>query len=400
MSTWLQRFWLKRNRRFALRLWLALSSGGLLLVFGLGLVLFINVAATIALSTMPVVVLPEPLSSDTDWQPGQPTPTPLPAADGYEEPANLSPATLIRQAALGQLRVISLIGLALMAVLGSAGAYWLAERTLRPVREVSQTAKRIGASTLNTRLVLAGPEDELKELADAFNAMLDRLEGAFAQQSRFVADAAHELRTPLATLRTNLEVISTNPDVTLEDYREMVITLERALMRLERLVAGLLVLAQGEKEVIKEELVLGPLLEEVLLALTPLADERRVTLRLKGKPEVPVYGDGPLLARAFANLVENGIRYNRPDGEVVVTISDDDDWAVVTIADTGIGIPAEEQVHIFDRFYRVDRSRTWHHGGAGLGLSIAAHVVQQHGGQIQVESTPGLGSTFTVRLPL
>ena len=286
-----------------------------------------------------------------------------------------------------------------MSVLGGIGAYWLAGHMLRPLRQISQTAQRISADTLNTRLALDGPEDELKELADAFDAMLDRLERVFEQQGRFVADVAHELRTPLTTLRTNLEIVHADPNATLEDYREMATTLERALTWLERLVADLLLLAQEETEVVREEVALGPLLEDVLLDFKSLADEHQVTLRLGGEIEMLVRGDEPLLVRAFSNLIENGIRYNRLGGEVEVTLKQVDGWAVINVADTGVGISPEEQVHIFDRFYRVDRSRARHKGGTGLGLAIVTYLVQRHGGTVQVESTPGVGSTFTVRLP-
>lgn len=393
--------WKRHVQRPTFRLRLALWSGGSLLIFSLGLVLFINLTATITIPTTTMLdPTPPPLSiPTTTWKPGQPTPTPLPMSNGRRELATAPPVLLVQQAALHQVRTISLIGLGLVSVLGGIGAYWLAGHMLRPLRQISQTAQRISADTLNTRLALDGPEDELKELADAFDAMLDRLERVFEQQGRFVADVAHELRTPLTTLRTNLEIVHADPNATLEDYREMATTLERALTWLERLVADLLLLAQEETEVVREEVALGPLLEDVLLDFKSLADEHQVTLRLGGEIEMLVRGDEPLLVRAFSNLIENGIRYNRLGGEVEVTLKQVDGWAVINVADTGVGISPEEQVHIFDRFYRVDRSRARHKGGTGLGLAIVTYLVQRHGGTVQVESTPGVGSTFTVRLP-
>jgi len=131
-----------------------------------------------------------------------------------------------------------------------------------------------------------------------------------------------------------------------------------------------------------------------------MADARQVKLQPANETELVVCGNEPLLARAFSNLIENGIYYNHPGGEVVVSIASKDAWAVVTVTDTGIGIPLEQQAHIFDRFYRVDLSRSRHMGGAGLGLSIVSAIIHQHGGQVQVESTPGMGSIFTVLLPL
>lgn len=229
--------------------------------------------------------------------------------------------------------------------------------------------------------------------------MMERLERAFEQQSRFAADAAHELRTPLASLRTNLEVVRSDPHATLADYREMASALERALERLERLVDDLLLLARGEKDVRAEPVYLEVLIGNVIQELEPLAQSHKVSLHHKVADEVILEADPLLLARAISNLVENGIRYNHPGGSVTVTGRREEKSVVVSVEDTGTGIPPEEQAHIFDRFYRVDRSRARHRGGSGLGLSIAAHIVQLHGGHIQVASTPGAGSTFTIWLP-
>lgn len=253
--------------------------------------------------------------------------------------------------------------------------------------------------TLDRRLALDGPPDEVKELADAFDRLLERLERSFEQQSRFVSDAAHELRTPLATLRTNLELVLSNPHATLADYREMASALERALERLERLVNDLLLLARGEKDIRVESVYLEVLIGDVIQELELLAQSYQVSLRCNITDEAVVQADAPLLAQAISNLVRNGIHYNHPGGSVTVTVHREADGVAISVEDTGIGIAPEEKSHIFERFYRIDQSRARHRGGSGLGLSIAAHIVQLHGGHIQVESTPGAGSTFTVWLP-
>jgi heavy metal sensor kinase len=298
------------------------------------------------------------------------------------------------------LRSISLVGLGMVAVLGGAGAYLLAGIALRPVRKVSEAARSISASTLDTRLALPGPRDEVKELADTFDAMLGRLQQTFEMQGRFVADVAHELRTPLASLRTNLEVVTEDEHATPDDYRAMVATQERALTRLERLVADLLVLATSQQPLSSSEVTLGALLEEVVSDLRHVAEARQVSVQLFNETEVVVRGDSGLLARVFSNLIENGINYNSPGGTVTVTIRQQDASAVVKVADTGIGIAPENLPHVFERFYRVDASRSRHDGGAGLGLSIVAALVRQHGGEVEVESEPGKGSVFTLRLPM
>jgi len=217
----------------------------------------------------------------------------------------------LERALLVELRSISLIGFGVIAVMGGAGAYLLAGAALRPVRRISKAAQRISASTLDTRLALDGPKDEIKELADTFDAMLERLHHTFELQGRFVADVAHELRTPLASLRTNLEVVSADPDATLEDYKSMVAAQERALTRLERLVADLLILAKSEQPLSQSAVTLGPLLEEVFCDLKYTAGTRQVTLELAAETEVVVLGDASLLSRVFSNLVENGIYYSK-----------------------------------------------------------------------------------------
>ena len=401
------RAWPKSIKRWAghsltLRWRLALGSAVLLSLISLALVVFVNVAARAALPrtvAIPLLATPPPyppLGGAEDL-------TPVPFGAPVVGPNTILKGITVRevqQATLHQVLIISMIGVALAVGVGSVGAYWLAGRALRPVTDLAQVARRVGVRDLGERIVLEGPQDEIKVLADAFDTMLARLERAFDQQDRFVGDAAHELRTPLATLRTNLEIIETDPDATLEDYREMHHTLERSLKQLERLVADLLLLARDEKHLSREVVSLGPLLEEILLELKPLADEHQVSLCLGGKLELCTRGDNGLLASACTNLIENGIRYNQAGGEVVVQLQQEEAWAVIIVADTGIGISAEEQTHIFDRFYRAKRSRSRHRSGTGLGLSIVAHVVEQHGGQVEVESTPNVGSTFIVRLPL
>lgn len=392
LQAWQRRFGKFFTLRWRLTLWMA----GLLLVLGLGLTVYIN--------AMTAIRVPQAVSHEVVVV--ELTPTPHPP----EEPLSASPPVppsigessaieQVQEIAIREVRIVSLIGAGIFAVLGAIGAYWMAQQALRPVQRLSRLVQEIRAETLDRRLLLDGPPDEVKELADAFDEMLERLQRAFDQQGQFVADAAHELRTPLATLRTNLEVVLRDPDVTLADYREMAGALERALERLERLVNDLLLLARGERDIRAEPVYLPVLIGDVIQELGPLAQAYQVSLRCDVTEDVVLLVDAPLLARAISNLIENGIRYNRPGGSVTVTVHRETDGVVVKVADTGVGIPPQEQSRIFERFYRVDRSRARQRGGAGLGLSITAHIVQLHGGHIQVESTPGVGSTFTLWLP-
>ena len=218
-----------KKRRLPLRLRLALWSGGLVLVLSFGLLLFIN---SVAFSSFHRIIRDRipPVTIQHRTQPGCISVIPFVCVSAR-------PTNPLELALIFELRNISLVGLGLVAVLGGAGAYWFAGIALRPVRRVSTAARQISANTLDTRLALEGPKDEIKELADTFDAMLERLGRTFELQNRFVADVAHELRTPLASLRTNMEVVTADKDATLDDYRAMVATQERALTRLERLVA-------------------------------------------------------------------------------------------------------------------------------------------------------------------
>lgn len=391
------RVWQHRLAEFlTLRRRLMLWMGGLLLTLGLVLIIVINALTAIRLPQAVDVVLLVPTQ-----QAAEPLPLPTLGPDQVlsTHKENTSAIEQVQEIAIREVRVISVIGVGIFALLGAVGTYWIMQRGLRPVQRLSQLVQEIRAESLDRRLALEGPADEVKALADAFDSMLERLEMAFEQQSRFVADAAHELRTPLATLRTNLEVIWADPNATLSDYQEMAQVLDRTLNRLERLVQGLLLLAKGEKDIKREAINLEVALTEAVDEVKPLARAYDVTLHLQATGELAVFADTPLLVRAVGNLIENGIRYNRPGGSVTISAYPEGDGVAVQVRDTGVGIPAEDLPHIFERFYRVDRSRAQHGGGAGLGLSITARIAQLHNGHIRVESAPEEGSTFTIWLP-
>lgn len=391
-----------RQRRFValltLRWRLTLWTTGLFLILGLSLALFINSMTAIQIPQVLQVELEPTSPPPSDHAVVSLTPSPE-ALSRFEETPNLQTPN-IQEVVIRQVRIISLIGIGLFALVGSVGAYWIAKQSLRPVSHLSHLAQKIQARTLDQRLPTEGPPDELKELADAFNGMLARLESAFEQQNRFVADAAHELRTPLAILRTNLEVAQRDPDITVADYKEISSVLERALSRLEQLVEDLLLLAKGEKELRAAPVKLETLLQEIVQELEPLAQTRHIHLELNIVDPATVMADVSLLGRAVSNLLENGIRYNHAGGSVTMTVRRATHGVELCVEDTGIGIPVEAQPHIFERFYRVDPARSREQGGSGLGLSIAAYVIQLHGGWLRLtKSIPGMGSQFTMWLP-
>jgi heavy metal sensor kinase len=290
-------------------------------------------------------------------------------------------------------------GGAAIVVVALAGGWFLAGWALRPVRRMSQAASEISAANLSRRIDPSLARSELGELARVLNEAFDRLEKAFERQTRFTADASHELRTPLSIMMTQAE-LALRKERTGPEYREALETSLKAAQRMKAVVEGLLTLARADAQDLnlrKERLDLRTVVEETASMLGPLAVERKVALTVSAE-SVEVLGDRDRLREVAANLIANAIRYNREGGKVDVALAAAGEEAVLTVADTGIGIPEKDQGHIFERFYRVDKNRSREQGGSGLGLAIAKWVVEAHGGHLSFASREGQGTTFTVRL--
>ena len=281
----------------------------------------------------------------------------------------------------------------------SVGLGWLiAGRMLRPLQEIALAARRASASTLHERIAMQGPDDELRKLADTFDAMLARLEAAFDAQRAFVADASHELRTPLAIMRTEVDVTLADPQATGDDLRRMADTVRAAIVRSEDVIDRLLVLAESERLVGTETLDLGALAAEVIRRRTPAAEARGLTFALALEP-TPVEGDRALLERLIDNLVGNAVSYASPDSLVRVDTDRRPDGAVLRIANSGEVIGPDELPHLFERFYRRGTSRGRDSGGSGLGLAIDAAVADVHGGSYAAQAPAEGGLVVTVTLP-
>lgn len=392
----LQLRWYKIRNFFTLSRRIMLLVAGLLIILGfsqaalISIVARINIPQTIQEEFLSPTQLPPTVKSTSNQIDVQPTP--LEVTDSTE-------GVLLQDVILRQVQSISLLMAGVTAIIGILGARWITQKALSPVNRLRQMVKNIQVDTLSQRVPLDGPPDQVKDLAEAFNHALERLEKAFEMQGRFVADASHEMRTPLATMRTNLEVLQLDPKATLSDYKEMSVTLTRTLDRLERLSNDLLLLARGELEVHKVPVNIEALLTEVVQNLMPFAKENHVIINMKVQEGAVVLADERLLGIAFGNLIDNGIRYNRSGGSVEITVFGVDNGLTVQIQDTGEGIPSEELPKIFDRFYRVEKSRTRYRGGAGLGLAICEHIIKLHGGHIKASSTVGEGSNFIIWLP-
>ena len=229
--------------------------------------------------------------------------------------------------------------------------------------------------------------------------MLERLEEGFERERRFVSDAAHELQSPLAALRLNLEVASSDPNATVASYQDMTQSLERSVDQLEQLVADLLLLTTGKTARSFSTVLIMPLVEQAILKTVPVAEQRGIVIKLLGHSERAVEGNRILLERVIANLVENAVHYSQVDSVIEVLIEESDSKVVIAVVDSGIGILPMEQERIFERFYRTEAARQQRPQGSGLGLPLVKHIVELHGGSIHVESTLNTGSVFVVTLP-
>ena len=303
--------------------------------------------------------------------------------------------------------VLSAFALAipLAIVLASGGGYFLARRSLSPVVEMGTQAGRIGADNLHHRLQVTNAKDELGHLAQSFNSLLDRLDQSFEQQRRFMADAFHELRTPVAILCGEADVALSQASRSPEDYRESLDILRAEAKRLKHIVEDLFTLARadaGQYPLTLTDFYLDELITECSRSVRTLAAAKKITIYCDPSKEMPIHADEALLRRMIVNLLDNAIKYTPPGGKVSVTWDVQDSRYRITVSDTGQGIPSELQARIFERFFRVDKARSRSEndgGGAGLGLSISRWIVQAHAGQLDLTRSDTGGSTFTILLP-
>jgi heavy metal sensor kinase len=282
---------------------------------------------------------------------------------------------------------------------GLAGGWWIVSRSLRPVVDISAAAVKISAGDLSQRINVAEAESELGQLAAVLNSTFARLESAFAQQKQFASDAAHELRTPVAVILTQTQT-ALNRERDAASYKETVEACQRAAQRMRKLIKSLLELARldaGQEILKRMSFDFSKTISDCVELIRPLADGRGVKIFTELEP-LEISGDSERLAQVVTNLLTNAIQYNRDGGEARVKLESQNGMAVLTVTDTGGGIPPEDLPHIFERFYRADKSRST--GGNGLGLAISKAVVEAHGGTIEVSSQFERGTTFVVRLPM
>lgn len=300
---------------------------------------------------------------------------------------------------------LACLALPVLVLLAALGGYYLIDRAFRPVRHIIESAEQINSGNdLSLRIGLSqeSSKDEIYHLAETFDRMFDRLEDSFARERQFTSDASHELRTPLSVILSQCDY-SLSGEQTEADYVQALETIQNQAGKMSALISQLLTLARadrGQDKMLKETLNLSNLAEMVILQLEETAQEKNITIHSDITADLTIQGDETMLMRLLLNLMENGIKYGRTNGNLWIELKQHDDKIYGSIRDDGIGISSEHLPKIWDRFYQVDPSRSSTQGGVGLGLSMVKYMVQAHGGSITATSEPGIGTTFLFQLPV
>ena len=313
----------------------------------------------------------------------------------------------------------SVIATTIIILLSSVCTYFLTKKTLTPLQKLTSEVSQIQAQNLSTQLAVPNSKDEIAQLTSSFNEMLARLDNAFSTQKQFSANAAHELRTPLAVLQTNLEVFEKKQEPEMVEYQQLFTMIKEQTARLSQLVGTLLDMTNLKSVPRTDHVSLEELVDEVFCDLDPVAEKAGISIHFDDSssqdwhtdvhtPDASalnnnirnITGSYVLLYRAVYNLVENAIKYNRPNGSVTVSVKEKNGQAMVLVTDTGIGISPENQKKIFDPFFRVDKSRSRAMGGAGLGLALVDSIAREHGGSVKVLESNEKGSIIALMLPV
>ena len=286
---------------------------------------------------------------------------------------------------------------AAVTLLGGVLAYFLSGRALNPLRAFTSQVEKVQPNNLSDMKMAEDVLPEFRQFSKSFNQMLDRLDEGFAAQRQFTGNAAHELRTPLALMQAQLELFSTEHPKMLPETAGFLLLLREQTERMTQMTKTLLEMSELRTVQCDDRIELGAMIEEIFADLAPLADRKGISLESAG--DGVMLGSDALIYRMLFNLTENSIRYNQPNGNVRITVADEDSQLVIRVADTGCGIPTKYRESIFQPFFRVDKSRSRENGGVGLGLSLVWEIVTLHGGEIRVEESSEKGTTMAVKFP-
>ena len=287
---------------------------------------------------------------------------------------------------------------AAVTLLGGMLAYFLSGRALNPLRAFTSQVEKVQPNNLSDMKMAEDVLPEFRQFSKSFNQMLDRLDEGFAAQRQFTGNAAHELRTPLALMQAQLELFSTEHPKMLPETAGFLLLLREQTERMTQMTKTLLEMSELRTVPCNDRIEIAPMIEEIFADLTPLAEKNGIILESTG--DGTMTGSDTLIYRLLFNLTENAIRYNRPDGMVRITVTEEEKRLIIRVSDTGCGVPEQYRESIFQPFFRVDKSRSRENGGVGLGLSLVWEIVTLHGGEVCVEESSEKGTTIAVKLPL
>lgn len=317
--------------------------------------------------------------------------------DTTEEALPVQTYTIKSDQASRRFNALSIVSMLVIAVLGMLGAYLFAGKSLKPIKELSDTTLSITENNLDMRIPERGANDEISSLTSSFNSMLDRLSDAFEQQKRFSTNAAHEFKTPVAVIKTGLQTLMLDDTADIEDYRAVFEVISRNSKRLADIVDDLLTLTNKNADLEIEAVSIGTVLKDIVRDLMPKYRIKGIDVKYDFEHEFFISCPETLTYRLFANLIENAMKYNKENGEVTISVREKGDCCEVSIRDSGIGIPEAEMPYIWNSFYCVDTSRSKKLGGTGLGLSVAKEIADRFGWEMSAVSEAGKGSEFTVK---
>lgn len=287
---------------------------------------------------------------------------------------------------------------AVVTLFGGVLAYFLSGRALNPLRAFTSQVEKVQLNNLSDMKMAEDVLPEFRQFSKSFNQMLDRLDDGFAAQRQFTGNAAHELRTPLALMQAQLELFSTEHPKVLPETASFLLLLREQTERMTQMTKTLLEMSELRTVPCNDHIEIAPMIEEIFTDLAPLAEKNGIILESTG--DGTMTGSDTLIYRLLFNLTENAIRYNRPDGIVRITVTEEEKRLIIRVSDTGCGVPEQYRESIFQPFFRVDKSRSRENGGVGLGLSLVWEIVTLHGGEVCVEESSEKGTTIAVRLPL
>lgn len=295
-----------------------------------------------------------------------------------------------------QFNIWGFTGLFIITLLGAAAAWFMAGRALKPVRELSKTIEEVNSNNLSLHVNTGGREDEVGQLGNSFNAMMDKVSSSFERQKRFSANAAHELKTPLATIQVGLEVLELDEHPTPNQMEWALAITKTNTERMIQLVEDLFTLSSDKECEMNDCIDIKAIFSQISEELADLIHNKNLKLTIDINETIQIDGNASMLYRAFFNLVENAVKYNKENGSILLTASKENDAVKVCITDSGIGISKNDLEHIFEPFYRADQSRSRKMGGSGLGLSLVYDIMVRHNAQISVESQLDKGTTFVL----